>query len=186
MGLFISYLEALPMFVGLRSDKINDKRATFLDEITFGMSGQKFSRKIVRIINLYFSQNFFASYENEDVEHALIRNFIDNDYHFLFMDASCSVSSFFDPEEPEEQRLKRIMKQFKEEEKQRDNDTIKLLSSIYKVLLNTKEMKTISKAIAHYDLEDKEYQYHTDIRIVKSNFEDLKSVINKVIKYGEA
>lgn len=185
MGLFISYLEALPMFVGLKSDKINDKRAAFLDEITFGMSGQKFSRKIIRIINLYFSQNFFASYEDEDVGHALIRNFIDNNYHFLFMDTSCSVSSFFDPNEPEEQRLKRIMKQFKEEEKQRDNDTLKLLSSIYKVLLNTKEMKTISEAIAHYDLKDKKYQYHTDMRIVESNFEDLKSVIDKVIKYGK-
>ncbi len=186
MGLFISYLEALPMFVGLRGDEINDRRATFLDEITFGMSGQKFSRKMIRIVNLYFSQNFFASYENEEVGHALIRNFIDNDYRFLFMDTSCSVSSPFDPEEPEEQRLKRIMKKFKEEEKQRDNNALKLLASVYKVLLDTKKIKTISKAIADYDLEDKSYQYRTDMRIVKSNFEDLKSVIDKIVKYGSA
>lgn len=183
MGLFISYLEALPMFVGLKNDKINDKRATFLDEITFGMSGQKFSRKIIRIINLYLSQNFFASYENEDIGHALIRNFIDNDYHFLFMDTSCSVSSFFNPNEPEEQRLKRIMKQFRKEEKQRDDDTIKLLTSAYRVLLNKEEMKTISKAIADYDLKDKKYQYRTDMRMVESNLEDLRIVIDKVVKY---
>lgn len=186
IGLFISYLEALPMFVDLRGDEINDRRATFLDEITFGMSGQKFSRKMIRIVNLYFSQNFFASYENEEVGHALIRNFIDNDYRFLFMDTSYSVSSSFDPEEPEEQRLKRIMKKFKEEEKQRDNNTLKLLTSVYKVLLDTKKIKTISKAIADYDLEDKSYQYRTDMRIVESNFEDLKSVIDKIVKYGNA
>lgn len=186
IGFFISYLEALPIFVGSRGDEINDKRATFLDEISFGMSGQKFSRKIIRIIDLYFSQNFFASYENEDIGHALVRNFIDNDYHFLFMDTSCSVSSSFDPNEPEEQRLKRVMKQFKKEEERRDNDTIKLLTSIYKVLLDTKKIKTISKAIADYDLEDKSYQYRTDMVIVKSNLEDLQNVIDKIVKYNNA
>ena len=183
MGLFISYLEMLPMFVGLRNDKIDDKRATFLDEIVFGMLGQKYSRKMIRIVNLYFSQTFFSSYENEDIGHALIRNFIDNDYHFLFMDTSCSVASSFDPNEPEEQRLKRIMKKFKEEEKRRDDDTLKLLASVYRVLLNTKEIKKIDDAIANYDLKDKSYQYRTDIRIVESNFEDLKNTISKVIKY---
>ena len=138
---------------------------------------------MIRIVNLYFSQTFFSSYENEDIGHALIRNFIDNDYHFLFMDTSCSVASSFDPNEPEEQRLKRIMKKFKEEEKRRDDDTLKLLASVYRVLLNTKEIKKIDDAIANYDLKDKSYQYRTDIRIVESNFEDLKNTISKVIKY---
>ena len=183
MGLFISYLEALPIFVGSRGDKINYKRATFLDEISFGMLGQKFSRKMIRIVDLYFSQNFFASYKNEDIEHALIRNFIDNDYHFLFMDTSCSISSPFDPNEPEEQRLKRAMKQFKKEEERRDNDTLKLLTSIYKVLLDKEKMETISKAISDYELGDKNYQYRTDMVIVESNLEDLKNVIDKIIKY---
>lgn len=138
---------------------------------------------MIRIVNLYFSQTFFSSYENEDIGHALIRNFIDNDYHFLFMDTSCSVASSFDPNEPEEQRLKRIMKKFKEEEKRRDDDTLKLLANVYRVLLNTKEIKKIDDAIANYDLKDKSYQYRTDIRIVESNFEDLKNTISKVIKY---
>ena len=75
------------------------------------------------------------------------------------------------------------MKKFKEEEKRRDDDTLKLLASVYRVLLNTKEIKKIDDAIANYDLKDKSYQYRTDIRIVESNFEDLKNTISKVIKY---
>lgn len=183
MGLFISYLEALPMFVGSISDKIDDRRVTFLDEIVFGMSSQKFSRQMIRAINLYFSQNFFTSYEAEDIGHALIRNFIDNDYHFLFMDTPCSVSSSFDPNEPEEQRLKRVMAKFKEEEDQRDKDTIKLLSKVYKVLLDVEKVEAINAAIADYDLKDKAYQYRTSVKILESNLENLRSTINKIIKY---
>ena len=78
------------------------------------------------------------------------------------------------------------MKQFKKEEERRDNDTIKLLTSIYKVLLDKEKMKIISKAIADYDLEDKNYQYRTDTAIVESNLEDLKNVIDKIIKYDNA
>lgn len=47
-------------------------------------------------------------------------------------------------------------------------------------------MKIISKAIADYDLEDKNYQYRTDTAIVESNLEDLKNVIDKIIKYDNA
>ena len=75
------------------------------------------------------------------------------------------------------------MKKFKEEEKRRDDDTLQLLASVYRVLLNTKEIKKIDDAIVNYDLKDKSYQYRTDIRIVESNFEDLKNTISKVIKY---
>lgn len=183
MGLFISYLEALPQFVGSRSGEVNYKRATFLDEIAFGMANQKFSRKMIRIINLYFSQVSFELYENEDIGHALIRSFIDNDYRFLFTDMSCSVSSSFNPDEPEEQKIKRIMKKFKEMEKQRDNNTIELLTNVYSVLLDTAKIETISKAISDYNLDDEKYLYNTDKAIVKSNFEDLKSTIDKVIEY---
>lgn len=182
MGLFVTYLEMLPAFIGMRDDRINAKRAAFLDDVVFGMSGQHLSRKMIRIINLYFNQNFFFSYDNESVGHARIRNFIDNDYGFFFMDSGLSVSSSYDSNESEEQRTKRLMDQFNKEEKRRNKNTLKLLASVYKFLLNNEDMKEIQNNLLKYDVEDEKYKYRTDMIIVKSNLEDLKTVIDKVIE----
>ena len=185
MGLFLTYLRIMPSYVKNRDNGINEKRGEFLDEIVFGLSGRNLSRRIIRIVNLYFGQTFFTSYVGEDDNHALIRNFIDNDYRYYFLDSSCSVSSgSIDPDESEEQRLKRIMQAFRAEEEKRDNNTLKLLTSVYRFLLNTKEMKKIGMSLSKYSLADKKYKYETDIMIVEDNLKELKDTIGKIIKYG--
>lgn len=184
-GLFMAYLRVFPMFVDVREGCADYEKAAFLDGVVFGRFDQGISVVMVRIINLYFfNQNILMPYENEGLRHASVRNFIDKDYQLLFADTGISVSGSFDPNEPEIQKMERLGREFRKAERQRDDNTLKLLTSIYGFLLDVKEMKEIRRAIADYDLKDEKYQYQVDMEKVEYNLSKLKEVIEKVIKFG--
>lgn len=185
-GLFMAYLRVFPMFVDMREGCANYEKAAFLDGVVFGRFDQGISVVMVRIINLYFfNQNILMPCENEDIRHASVRNFIDKDYQLLFADTWISVSGSFDPNEPEIQKMERLGREFRKAERQRDDNTLRLLTSIYGFLLDVKEMKKIRRAIADYDLKDEKYQYQVDMEKVEYNLSKLKEAIEKVIKFGD-
>lgn len=185
-GLFITYLYMLPSYVDCDNGVIKKERGVFLDKIVFGASQEKLSMKMIRIVNLYFfGRRIFSSYENEETNHALIRSFIDNDYKFFFMEAFYCETSFINPNESEEQRIKQQMMKYQDEVGLRDKNTFELLTRVYIFLLDTVEMKKIKKAIDRYDLKDKKYKYKTEEVIIESNLDDLKTIIDKIVKFGK-
>lgn len=185
MGLFVSYLNFLPAYIGMDEKEIKEDRAAFLDMIVFGLSNETISRKIIRVVSIFFNRSCFGVYENESSNHALIRTFIDNDYHFYFIDSSVGVATNYDPNETEEERQERVMKIFEIKENQRDKNTLKLLSQIYRFLLNMEQMDEIAKDISKYDVNDEKYKYKTDAKLLKYNLSELKDVFDKIRAFNK-
>lgn len=185
LGLLTAYLIMLPSFLNIKDGRINSAMATHLDRVVFGIYTPNISRKIIKIVRLFFDITAFGLYDGESVEHARIRSFIDIDYGMIFMDSAVSVSSFVDPEETEEQRAERIANSLDIKEKQREDNTLTILSQRYGFLLNQKEMIRYEKAIKSYDPQDKRYKYRTSENNLKMNLAELEEVIKTIIRFDK-
>ena len=95
------------------------------------------------------------------------------------------VATNYDPNETEEERQERVMKIFEIKENQRDKNTLKLLSQIYRFLLNMEQMDEIAKDISKYDVNDEKYKYKTDAKLLKYNLSELKDVFDKIRAFNK-
>ncbi len=180
VGLLMSFLEMLPHFIKDKNDRMDIKRASFLEQISFGLYRPKLSMSIIRVVCLFYNQGFYSLYENEDINHARIRKFIDNDYGFYFMDSSVLVSTFSGFDENDEQMISRLFDEFRSKEDIRDDNTLKILADLYGFESKSTEIDDIIRSIRSYDLSDDKYRYKYDKMIIESNINDLEAVFNKI------
>ena len=192
VGLFLAYISSVRAYIEQRNGRMDKSRAEFLDSVIFGNHISRVSMKIIRVVCLFFSQIAFGLYDGENDIHAMVRNFIDNDYGFYFIDSAIGTSYIPDPEEPPEERRRKLFESFHEEENERDKRTLDFLTIIYKVLLNKSELtkiknevSAIREEISGNNSSKNKYKYQTNILIVRSNLDDLGDVISKSIAYSE-
>lgn len=183
MGLLVAYLELLPSYAST-GEEFSEDRVDFLDYIVFGMSGQYISRKMIRIISLFFNKGTYAVQEGEDGNHALVRSFIDYDYHLYFVDSDATAVLNYNPSESEEDRQKKIMEIFSIRREQRYKNTLALMTRVYRFLLDSKEMKKIADAILVYDIEDDNYSYKCEPRILEYNLSNLKDTFDEILAFS--